>query len=270
MQDHTDNNTRFISGLVAPTIFVIARPTVDWNGVDAFEKQEAKWRRDPHATHADHLVELAGRVCYLSFGERQSRKSNDEYIANLIEHGHESVLEHVSWTLILTGVSRAFTHQLVRHRVGFSFSQLSQQYHTEEAARFIEPSSVSSDPRRQLVWRDAILRAHAAYLAFIADEDRTSTKLEDLPARESQRAHRSAARSLLPAATETKIAITANARAIRYFLSQRGGIEGDEEMRVVSARLLDIVQDDAPAVFADFAVERMADGSPIVRRVGLP
>lgn len=259
------NDERFLNGLIAPTIFVIARPTLDWTAVEAFEKQEAVWRRATDVTDADSLVELAGRVCYLSFGNRQSPKTNAEYIANLISHGHESVLEHAAWTLILTGVTRAFTHQLVRHRVGFSYSQLSQQYHTEEDARFIEPSSIARNPERQRKWRDAVIQAHKTYLGFIADEQANRSAFEELTDREFLRAGRSAARSLLPAATETKIVVSANARAIRYFLLQRGGIEGDEEMRVVSARLLEHVRDDAPALFADFRIEPMADGSPIVR-----
>jgi thymidylate synthase (FAD) len=261
-----DDDDRFINGLVAPTVFVIARPVINWDAVADFEKQEALWRRDPDAAEADQLVELAGRLCYLSFGDQQSSKSTAEYIANLIEHGHDSVLEHASWTMILTGVSRAFSHQLVRHRVGFSFSQLSQQYHTEETARFIEPSAVARDPHGRVVWRDAVLQSHRAYAALIANGvDRILNG--QLSERESRRAHRSAARSLLPAAIETKIALSANARALRHFLSLRGHLEGDEEMRVVSARLLQILQDDAPALFADFRIERMADGSPIVRQV---
>jgi thymidylate synthase (FAD) len=261
-----DDGAHFVNGLIAPKIFVIARPKVDWAAVFDFEKQEATWRRDIGATDAEQLVELAGRVCYLSFGDRQSAKSNADYIANLIERGHDSVLEHASWTLILTGVSRAFTHQLVRHRVGFSYSQLSQQYHTEESARFIEPSSISRDAQQQAAWREAVLSAHQAYRKFLSDVDIGSPSLEGLNRRESQRAHRSAARGLLPAATETKIAISANARAIRHFLSVRGEIAGDEEMRVVSARLLEAVQADAPALFADFTVDELLDGSPIVRR----
>jgi thymidylate synthase (FAD) len=263
-----DNDERFLNGLLAPTIFVVAHPTVDWSAVEAFEKQEAMWRRASDVTDADNLVELAGRVCYLSFGTRQSPRTNLEYVANLINHGHESVLEHAAWTLILTGVTRAFTHQLVRHRVGFSYSQLSQQYHTEEDARFIEPSSISRNAERQRKWRDAVVQAHRAYLAFIDDEHANRSAFENLTEREFQRASRSAARTLLPAAIETKIVVSANARAIRHFLSQRGAIEGDEEMRVVSARLLEHLRTDAPALFADFRIDTMADGSPIVRQKG--
>ena len=205
-----ESDIRFLNALVAPTIFVIARPNVDWNAVATFEKQETEWWRDHNVSDADSVVELAGRMCYLSFGPRQSPRNNAEYIANLIAQGHESVLEHASWTFILTGVSRAFTHQLVRHRVGFSFSQLSQQYHTEEDARFIESSSITNDPRRRAVWRESVLRAQAAYLSLLSD-DGAKTTPEGVPKSEARRSHRSAARSLLPAATETKIVVTANA-----------------------------------------------------------
>ena len=100
------------------------------------------WRRTQGATGIEELIEVSGRVCYMSFGPDQSPRPNRDYVANLLRMRHESVLEHASWTLLLTGVSRAFTHQLVRHRAGFSYSQLSQQYHDERDATFVEPSSL--------------------------------------------------------------------------------------------------------------------------------
>src|SRR6185312_411864 len=67
------------------------------------------------------IVELAGRVCYLSWGDKQFRKTNSDYVGNLINQGHGSVLEHAVWDLLLTGVSRSLTHELVRHRAGTGF-----------------------------------------------------------------------------------------------------------------------------------------------------
>lgn len=117
---------------------------------------DAFWQQDDRATDAERLVEFAGRVCYLSFGHRQSPRSNAEYIANLIRRGHHSVLEHAAWTFVLAGVSRAFTHQLVRHRVGFSFSQLSQQYHDEREAPVVRPSELNRSARAAAAWDAAI------------------------------------------------------------------------------------------------------------------
>jgi thymidylate synthase (FAD) len=90
--------------------------------LDFLRDADQVWNRTVAATEAEELVEAAGRICYMSFGEKQSPRSNGDYVRNLVRQGHESVLEHVNWTFLLAGVSRAFTHQLVRHRVGFSFS----------------------------------------------------------------------------------------------------------------------------------------------------
>ena len=137
----------FADDRTEPRLLVLARPSFD---IEAFLQflahEELDWDRDECASDPEQLVEVAGRVCYMSFGRNQRTKTNKAYIANLIRRGHESVLEHVSWTFLLVGVSRAFTHQFVRHRIGFSYSQLSQQYHEETNAAFIEPSVVRSLP----------------------------------------------------------------------------------------------------------------------------
>src|SRR5262249_24968483 len=118
--------------------YLVTKPAFDVNVFLAFVADEKlTWRRSPGARAAEEIVEGAGRVCYLSFGTRQAPRTNSEYISHLIAMGHESVLEHVTWGFVLTGVSRAFTHQMVRHRVGFAFSQLSQQYHDERDATFV-------------------------------------------------------------------------------------------------------------------------------------
>jgi len=116
------------------------------------DDQKLVWREQTAASPAERLVEFAGRICYLSFGDRQHRKTNKDYIENLIAADHGSVLEHSNWSFILSGVSRAFTHQLVRHRVGFSFSQLSQQYHDETEAEFVEPAGLEVSPAALAAW----------------------------------------------------------------------------------------------------------------------
>src|SRR5437879_5398802 len=130
-----------------PQLYLLSRPTFDVEAFLTFLSQESlTWRRTQSATEAEEIVEAAGRICYMSFGASQSPRDNFEYIQNLIRMGHDSVLEHVSWTVLVTGVSRAFTHQLVRHRVGFAFSQLSQQYHDEHYAGFVMPPILKDVP----------------------------------------------------------------------------------------------------------------------------
>jgi thymidylate synthase (FAD) len=225
------------------------------------------WRSTSGASKGENLVEVAGRICYMSFGERQSTRTNREYIVNLLSQGHESVLEHATWTFLITGVSRSFSHQLVRHRPGFSFSQLSQQYHDERNSTLVIPSAIQRDPLLLAVWSDTVGRAQWAYRELLnalesPDEGRVTG-----PGREWRRRVRSAARSVLPEATATKIVVTANARALRHFFEVRGGLVGDEEMRRVSALLLDVVNQTAPNLFFDFEIRQHSDDLPIVVRV---
>jgi thymidylate synthase (FAD) len=201
----------------------------------------------------------------MSFGSTQSPRNNRQYIQNLIQMGHESVLEHVSWTILMTGVSRAFTHQLVRHRVGFAFSQLSQQYHDEKDAEFVMPTGLENIPGAIDVWQhavDAAKQAYASIMSSLADDN--SAIGRDLGRKEALRAVRSAARSVLPNATETKIIVTANARALRHLLKTRGAIPGDIEMRTVMAELFKTLQPEAPSLFFDFEIQTSSGDLPAV------
>ena len=104
-----------------PEIYVVGRQTLDNAEVQRFLKDhETYWETDSE-NNSELIVELAGRVCYLSFGGKQFRKTNSDYVGNLINQGHGSVLEHAVWDLLLTGVSRSLTHELVRHRAGTGF-----------------------------------------------------------------------------------------------------------------------------------------------------
>ncbi|MCL1119751.1 FAD-dependent thymidylate synthase [Shewanella seohaensis] len=236
---------------------ILSRPSFDEKEFFSFLKDEClEWIRTG-GTEAEELVEVSGRLCYLSFGkDRQSPRNNKEYIANLILQGHESVLEHVSWTIILSGVSRGFTHQLVRHRVGFSFSQLSQQYHDESEALFVVPPTIEKNKELFSVWSDNMYKSICTYRKIITTFENTK-----LSKKEHLRELRSAARSILPNATETKIVITVNARSLRHFFTVRGSLEGDWEMRRVACALFELVYQDAPSIFFDFKKIEMSDGS---------
>lgn len=247
-------------------VYLVGWPHFDVETFVSFLRDRGTvWKRSTGATEPDEIVEVAGRICYMSFGENQSPRSNAEYIRRLIHMGHESVLEHVNWTFVLTGVSRAFTHQLVRHRVGFAFSQLSQQYHDETEAEFVEPLQLRKFPSALAAWQRAVRVAKEAYRDILESLREAEAEVGvELQQREIRRAIRSAARSVLPNATETKIMLTANARALRHFLRVRGSIPGDEEMRWVAAALLDRLRVEAPSVFFDFHIDTLPDGSPIV------
>jgi thymidylate synthase (FAD) len=251
----------------SPKLYILSRPALTEEIGHFLSNEGASWRTSPAATVAEALTEFAGRICYMSFGDKQSCKTNAEYIANLVDQGHESVLEHVNWTFLLTGVSRAFTHQLVRHRPGFAYSQLSQQYHDEAHADFVQPYGLEKYPAALDSWSKAMQTAAAAYTAIVGALEADAQEAQsEVSRKEMSRAIRSAARSVLPNATETKIVVTANARALRHFLLVRGSILGDFEMRAVSALIYKMLHSEAPSFVADFKAGALADGSAIIER----
>jgi thymidylate synthase (FAD) len=251
----------------SPKLYILSRPALTEEIGHFLSSEGTSWSTSPAASVSEALTEFAGRICYMSFGDKQSSKTNAEYIANLIAQGHESVLEHVNWTFLLTGVSRAFTHQLVRHRPGFAYSQLSQQYHNEANADVVQPYGLEKYPAALESWTKAMQAAKAAYTdivgALAADTRGAETEVSG---KERSRAMRSAARSVLPNATETKIVVTANARALRHFLLVRGSILGDFEMRAVSTLIYKMLHSEAPSFVADFKSSALADGSVSIHR----
>lgn len=188
----------------------------------------------------------------------RTQVSTQQYIRKLINNGHESVLEHAQWTFLLDGVTRGFSHQLVRHRAGFSFSQLSQQYHDESQAEILSPSGLDQATELYKKWRDIEARIHQFYSEAIELAGAGSA----MSTREQMRHARTFARAILPNATRTVISVSANARSLRHFLAVRGGLDGDIEMRKVSALIFEMLLQEAPSVVQDFECIRLGDGSP--------
>lgn len=244
-----------------PEIYIVGRQTMDREAIDRFlEDQELTWETDTEVG-GEQLVEAGGRVCYMSFGK--GRKTNREYIQNLTSMKHGSVLEHATWDFIITGVSRSFTHELVRHRAGWGYSQLSQRYVDESTANFVEPEIIARDERLHALWLDAVKTAHQAY------RDLVEGLMEHLPnienKTERRKRVREAARSVLPNATETMIFCSANARALRHFIELRGAEGAEAEIRRVALKLLRIMQREAPTLFGDYEIVTLDDGTEVAR-----
>src|SRR5262249_37149712 len=122
-----------------PKVYLVGRQTVDDAALAAFldDHGVSKWATDTDVA-GEKLIEIAGRLCYLSFAKPRPG-GNTAYVGHILEVGHGSVLEHSVYNLIITGVSRSMTHELVRHRAGFGFSQLRQRFVDESACAFVEP-----------------------------------------------------------------------------------------------------------------------------------
>ena len=247
-----------------PNLTVINRPSFGHGVQNILESMRIIWNPSEEATEAEALLEFCGRICYLSFDPNpHSNLTTREYVKKLVRSGHESVLEHAQWTFILHGVTRGFSHQLVRHRVGFAFSQLSQQYHDESGAELIEPRELNFNSSLRDKWKSVEKSIHDFYSAALV----SSEPHEGISKRESIRYARSLARSLLPNATRTVICVSANVRALRHFMSVRGDIDGDLEMRLVSEKIYDMLSIEAPSTVFDFAKHRFADGTvSIIKR----
>lgn len=133
----------------------------------------------------------------------------------------------------------------------------------------IMPTEIEEDPRARVVREEAVEASRDAY-SRILDILRKAPMPTEYSTKEFLRSIRSAARSLLPNATETKIVVTVNARALRHFLVVRGSIPGDHEMRCFADELLAHAKKDAPALFSDFARQELSDGSPIIQKLESP
>ena len=244
-----------------PRVYLVGCQVADEAGIDRFVRDHGVvWETDT-AVGAERLCEAAGRVCYMSFGK--GRKTNKDYLGNIIGVGHGSVLEHAVWNFIVTGVSRSLTHELIRHRAGFGYSQLSQRYVDESEADYVEPDVIAEDPELHAIWLEAVSHAQTAYRRLV---DGLAEKFPDVEqATLRRKLARQAARSVLPNACETKIFVTANARALRHFIELRGDEHADTEIRALAVQMLRIMQEAAPNIFGDYTIERLGDGTEVAQ-----
>lgn len=227
-----------------PRLTIISRPSftqpdhlpVEWLG---------------EASGGERLAEFAGRLCYMS-QRNPAKRSTGEYLENIKRQGHGSVLEHANYSVLLEGVSRSLTHELVRHRAGFAFSQLSQRYVDESEAHFVVPPAIIGDEALESAWRQQTEQAQRAYVDMVSRlMERYGWVADKIHRRKMAR---EAARSLLPNATETKIVVTANARSWRTMLELRAGEGAELEIRRCAVALIRLLGEEAPAFFSDFEI----------------
>jgi thymidylate synthase (FAD) len=241
-----------------PVVYLLGRQNVDEAELNRFLSDHGvSWQTDTEIA-AEVLTETAGRTCYMSFAKPRPG-GNATYLSHIIEVGHGSVLEHAVWNFVIVGVSRTLTHELIRHRAGMGYSQLSQRYVDESVAEYVEPDVIGNDPELHKLWLQSVSQCHQAYLELA---EKLQAKFSDESDRTARRKlARQAARSVLPNATETKIFMTANSRAVRNFLEQRGSRFAEPEIRKLANVLLKIMQREAPNIFQDYREVPLADGT---------
>ena len=225
-----------------PKISVLARPQFTEP-----EHLAVHWLGE--STDGERLAEFAGRLCYMSQRNPANRNTR-EYLENIKKQGHGSVLEHATYSLLLEGVSRSLTHELVRHRAGFAYSQLSQRYVDESEAHFVVPPAMIGDDALERAWKAQMTTAQASYIALVEQLMARYGWVADKVHR--RKMAREAARGVLPNSTETKIVVTGNARAWRTMLELRASEGAEQEIRRCAVAILRVLSAEAPAFFSDF------------------
>src|SRR5512133_312393 len=191
-----------------------------------------------HTPDPERSVALAARLCYspASIAELNDRLSQSDiagFLEKIMSLGHQSVLEHISFTFGIDGISRACSHQLVRPRLA-SYSQQSQRYVTFKGDDFppVIPESISCSEKRSQLFSKAVKAAAEAYRGLVED---------GVPAED--------ARFVLPNAAETKIIVTMNGRELLHFFELRCCERAQWEIRAVAVQMLKLIKPLAPTIF---------------------
>jgi thymidylate synthase (FAD) len=237
--------------IYAPTVTLLARPQFEEPAHLAVQ-----WKGP--GSDGERLAEFAGRLCYMS-QHNPAERTTAEYLTNILKQGHGSVFEHSTYVLLLEGISRSCTHELVRHRAGFGYSQLSQRYVDESRAAYVVPPAIIGDEALEGAWAKQMESAHATYVAQVEGLMQRYASVENKVHR--RKMSREAARSVLPNATETKIVVSGNVRAWRTMLELRLGEGAELEIRRVAVMILEVLKAQAPALLADFEIYAAPDGT---------
>ena len=191
------------------------------------------------------LTEFAGRSCYQSFNRpNPATNTTDKYLnRTLFEQGHWSIAEHASVTFYITGVSRAFTHELVRHR-HLSYSQLSQRFVDESDTAIVIPPAVVDHSEN---YPSAVSELQEFAETALSVYEDVVEALQDNGFERKQA--REAARAVLPNMVETRIVVTGNLRAWHEFCERRMKPDADAEMQQVATMIYSKLNLVAPTIF---------------------
>lgn len=187
----------------------------------------------------EKLVAAAARLCYSDKGADElmdnfTPDKVESFVKKLVALGHESPMEHVCFTFAVDGISRACSHQLVRHRIGVSFSQKSQRYVKENQFEYVTPPKVAKNPELLAKFDKAMSDAQAAYAELLA---------AGVPAED--------ARFVLPNAASTSLVVTMNVRSLWHFFQLRCCNRAQWEIRALANAMLAEVKEVAPLLFAN-------------------
>lgn len=263
--------------LTKPGAVLLARPSVHLDGLatflDGFDSSLgfADYVNDPTPLpDGAQLCKIAGQVCYMSFGPKRTLNAQaNRYFDNLKSSGHGSVFEHATFSLLFYGISRSVTHELIRHRAGFGYSQLSQRYVSGRMLRFVERPEYQHDEQFHALFLERIERASAEYAALtnrLLELQQAGTQILSAEAKTDLRKKvQQCARSVLPNETEAPIVVTGNARSWRHFIEMRASAHAEIEIRELAVRAFLCLRRTDAVLFSDYTLHQLPDGTYTVQ-----
>ncbi len=267
---HTGAGTPYLK---APGVVMLARPRTNVAGLAGFlegfdpELGFPAYLDDPtELPDSSQLCKIAGQVCYSSFGPRRTTNENAAaYFERLTSAGHGSVLEHASFSFLLYGISRSVTHELVRHRAGVGFSQISQRYVSGAVLRFVERAEYQGDEELHGLFEERADRAAAEY-GVMADrllerQEGGDSMLSADYKTDARKKVQQTARSLLPNETEAPMVFTGNVRALRHIVEMRADAHAESEIRNLAVRIFLCLVTADPILFGDYEIGTLPDGT---------
>lgn len=200
----------------------------------------------------EKTIAAAAKLCYSAVGvedimENLTKENTERFLDMLMSFGHESPIEHVSFTFAVEGVSRSLSHQLVRHRIA-SYSQQSQRYVKLDQFEYIMPPDIENDLKAREVFIKAMKDSQRAYdeLVDILKKKHIESGIDE---RSAEKKAIEDARYVFPNACETKVVFTMNARSLLNFFHHRCCHRAQWEIRDMADKMLDEVRSIAPTLF---------------------
>lgn len=267
---HTEAGTPYLK---TPGVVVLAMPQTNVAVLGGFlegfdpDLRFPEYLDDPiELPDSSQLCKTAGQTCYASFGPRRSK--NDiaaAYFERLTSAGHGSVLEHSNFSFLLYGISRSVTHELVRHRAGTGFSQISQRYVSGSVLRFVERPEYQEDEELHGIFEERADRAAAEYETMaeqlLERQEGGASMLTADYKTDARKKVQQTARSLLPNETEAPMVFTGNVRALRHIIEMRADAHAESEIRNLALRIFLCLRTVDPILFGDYELAELPDGT---------
>ena len=248
---------------VKPKVFLLGETQANRQGIRALLEHlgAPDWYSSDATSDSELLTEIMGRSCYKSFGTKLNpnitrvRKTNKSYLTNTLEKGDGSIFEHCVTNWFFADVSRVFTHELVRHRVGVAISQESLRFVRLTDLNWYAPTVVEESEDAMKIYSETMetlsqIQRDLADLFEMEEGDKDFDLKKKLT---------STFRRLAPLGLATNIGWSANFRTLRHVIEQRTAPWAEEEIRLVFSEVGTIAMERWPHIFADYETE-LVDG----------